>query len=49
LIKHGIRWSGMPAWTQSLKDRQIWQLVTFLSRIDNLPASVQEQWRTLAK
>ncbi|MGH9344684.1 MAG: c-type cytochrome [Terriglobia bacterium] len=49
LIKNGIRWTGMPAWKRSLTDQQIWQLVTFLSHIDNLPAPVQEQWRALAK
>jgi mono/diheme cytochrome c family protein len=49
VIKHGIRWSGMPAWNQSLSDQQIWQLCAFLARMDKLPAPIEQQWRTLAK
>lgn len=49
LIKNGIRWSGMPAWKQSLTDWQIWQISAFLDHMDKLPASVEQQWRTVAK
>lgn len=34
---HGVRWTGMPGWKNVLKEDQIWQVVTFLSRMDNLP------------
>jgi mono/diheme cytochrome c family protein len=37
IIKHGVRWSGMPAWGQTLNDTQIWQLCTFLSNTEKLP------------
>ena len=37
IIQHGIRWSGMPAWSQTLSDGQVWQLVTLLSNMDKLP------------
>jgi thiosulfate dehydrogenase len=37
IIEHGVRWSGMPAWNQSLSDAQVWQLVTFMSNIEKLP------------
>jgi mono/diheme cytochrome c family protein len=37
IIQHGIRWSGMPAWNQTLSDAQVWQVVTFLSNIQKLP------------
>ncbi len=37
IIEHGIRWTGMPAWNQTLSDAQVWQLVTFLSNIQKLP------------
>lgn len=37
IIEHGIRWTGMPAWNQTLSDGQVWQLVTFLSNIEKLP------------
>lgn len=34
---HGIRWTGMPGWKSVLKDQDIWQVVTFLAHMDNLP------------
>jgi thiosulfate dehydrogenase len=37
VIEHGIRWTGMPGWNQTLSDGQVWQLVTFLSNIEKLP------------
>ncbi|HUO34797.1 MAG TPA: cytochrome c [Candidatus Acidoferrum sp.] len=37
VIQHGVRWTGMPAWKNLLSDQQIWQTVTFLSKIDKLP------------
>lgn len=37
IIEHGIRWTGMPAWKQTLSDGQVWQLVTFMSNIEKLP------------
>lgn len=49
LIKHGIRWSGMPAWKQLLTDTQIWQVCAFLDRMDKLPAPIEQEWRALAK
>jgi thiosulfate dehydrogenase len=44
IIQHGIRWTGMPAWKDLLNDRQTWQLVMFLSHMDKLPTSVQEEF-----
>lgn len=49
LIKHGIRWSGMPAWKQSMADRQIWQVCAFLGHMNKLPPDVEQQWRSVAK
>jgi thiosulfate dehydrogenase len=37
IIEHGVRWSGMPSWNQTLSQAQVWQLVTFLSNIQKLP------------
>jgi thiosulfate dehydrogenase len=37
IVEHGVRWSGMPAWNQTLSDAQVWQLVTFMSNIEKLP------------
>ncbi len=49
LIKHGIRWSGMPAWERQMTDQQIWQVVTFLSHMDKLSPQLQEQWKAQSK
>jgi mono/diheme cytochrome c family protein len=34
---HGIRWTGMPGWKSVLNDHEIWQVVTFLGHMGNLP------------
>ncbi len=44
IIRHGVRWTGMPAWENTLSDDQIWTLVTFLSHMDKLPPAVQQVW-----
>jgi len=48
IIEHGVRLSGMPAWNRSLSKEQIWQVTTFLSHMDKLPAEVSDQWKKLA-
>ena len=48
IIQHGVRLSGMPAWKQSLSDRQMWQVTTFLSHMDKLPPSVSDEWKAAA-
>jgi mono/diheme cytochrome c family protein len=49
LIKHGIRYSGMPAWGGSMTDEQTWEVVGFLSHMDKLSPVLQEQWRAQAR
>ncbi len=46
-IKHGIRMTGMPAFTKSLSDDQIWTLALFLKHMDTLPATPQKVWKSL--
>ncbi len=43
LVKHGVRWTGMPAWSTTLDDESIWKVTSFLRRINNLPPAVQQQ------
>ena len=38
---HGIRWTGMPAWGKVLPENDIWQVVTFIGRMGNLPPEVK--------
>jgi mono/diheme cytochrome c family protein len=42
ILQHGIRWTGMPAWKNTLKDEQLWQLVTLLSHMQSLPPAAKQ-------
>ena len=44
-IKNGIRWTGMPAWGDKLKDPEIWTITLFLSNMDKLPPAAQQVWQ----
>jgi thiosulfate dehydrogenase len=41
-IQHGIRWTGMPAWSKTLTDAQIWQVATFLANTEKLPPAARK-------
>lgn len=43
LIKYGVRLSAMPAWGKIMADSEIWQVVTFLNHLENLPPSVRQE------
>ncbi len=45
--KHGIRFTGMPAFKGMLKDDEIWQVTLFLKHMDKLPASVDSSWKSM--
>jgi mono/diheme cytochrome c family protein len=45
IIKHGIRNTGMPAWSSMLSDEEIWQLVSLLRNSQDLPPSVEAEWQ----
>ena len=45
VVKHGIRFSGMPTYDSRLSDTEIWQVSQLLHNADKLPASVQEALR----
>jgi thiosulfate dehydrogenase len=42
VIRHGIRWTGMPAWNQTLNENQMWQIVTFMGDIEKLPPAAKK-------
>jgi thiosulfate dehydrogenase len=44
-IKHGIRWTAMPSWKDTLTDEQIWTLTLFLKDMDKLPPAAQDAWQ----
>jgi mono/diheme cytochrome c family protein len=43
IIKHGVRWTAMPAWGNIMADSEIGQIVTFLSDVGNLPLPIQQE------
>ena len=46
-VYHGIRLTGMPAFTGSLNDQQMWELALFLKHMDSLPPGPQQLWRAV--
>jgi len=46
-IKHGIRFTAMPAFTTTLTDEQIWQLAMFVATMDKLPPDVDSEWKAV--
>ncbi|MDQ2745550.1 MAG: c-type cytochrome [Chloroflexota bacterium] len=44
-IKHGIRWSGMPSWKDTLSDQQIWTIALLLKHMDKLPPAAKQEWQ----
>jgi len=45
IVKHGIRFTGMPAWENVASDDQIWKIATFLSKMSQLPPAVDQEWK----
>jgi len=44
IVKHGIRYSGMGAWEGEVSQEKMWQVVTFLTHLRQLPPEVQAEW-----
>ncbi|HUN44057.1 MAG TPA: c-type cytochrome [Acetobacteraceae bacterium] len=44
-IHNGIRWTGMPAWKDTLNDQQTWTLALFLKHMDKLSPGAQQAWQ----
>ncbi|HEY1428847.1 MAG TPA: cytochrome c [Candidatus Tumulicola sp.] len=47
-VTHGIRWTGMPAFGQSLSDTQIWQIALFVKHMDALSPAAQRAWKKVS-
>jgi mono/diheme cytochrome c family protein len=43
IIKHGVRWTAMPAWGNVMTDSEIWQVVLLLHQFEKLPPEVSEE------
>ena len=46
-IKHGVRLTGMPAFTDNLTEQQIWQVTLFLKHMDDLSAKAEKAWKAV--
>jgi cytochrome c553 len=46
IVKHGLKYTGMPAWTTQRRDDEVWSLVALLVK---LPGLSPEQYRELAR
>ena len=44
-IRTGVRYTGMPAWSKTLSDQDIWKVTSLLSHMEKLPAGVQEYYQ----
>jgi mono/diheme cytochrome c family protein len=42
ILQHGIRWTAMPGWKNVLSEQQLWQLVTFLTHMSDLPPAAKQ-------
>ena len=45
VVKHGVRFSAMPSFSQKLSDTEIWQVSLLLRNANKLPDSVKESLR----
>ena len=43
IIKHGIKMSAMPAWSKTLDDEAIWDVVSFLRKMPDMTPQTYEQ------
>jgi cytochrome c553 len=46
IIKHGLKYGGMPAWIAQERDDEVWSIVAFVGRMADMPA---EEYRRLAR
>lgn len=46
-ITHGIRLTGMPAFSKTLTDEQRWQITLLLKHMDALPPKAGAAWKTV--
>jgi cytochrome c553 len=43
IVKHGIKYTGMPAWVSQRRDDEVWAVVAFLKRLPRLDAAVYRE------
>jgi mono/diheme cytochrome c family protein len=43
-VAHGIRFTGMPAFGETLSGREMWQIALFVKHMDSLPHGARSAW-----
>lgn len=43
LVKHGIKYTGMPAWPSQVRDDEVWAMVAFLNQLPELDVETYRQ------
>jgi mono/diheme cytochrome c family protein len=43
-IAHGIRFTGMPSFRESLSENEMWQIALFVKHMDSLPPGTRAAW-----
>ncbi len=46
-LKHGIRFSAMPAFGANLSDDDLWKIALFLKHMDKLPPAADAAWKAI--
>lgn len=46
-VRHGIRFTGMPAFVNSLSDEQLWEVSLFLKHMPQLPPAAEREWKSM--
>jgi mono/diheme cytochrome c family protein len=44
-VRTGVRYTGMPAWSKTLSQEDMWKVTAFLSRIEKLPPGAKDYWQ----
>ena len=43
IVKHGLKYTGMPAWSAQNRDDEIWTVVAFLGELPDMPAGTYQE------
>jgi mono/diheme cytochrome c family protein len=46
IAKNGIKMTGMPAWTDTMSDHDIWNVVAFMEAARQMPPQTYVEWRS---
>jgi len=46
-VAHGIRFTGMPSYSKTLTENEMWQLAVFLKHMDSLKPGAEAAWKAL--